>query len=339
MYYNIMWFNDAVELDKELAMKKVHIIMYHYVRDLVHSRYPEIRGLDQSLFIQQMDHIMKHYRVITMENLLEAYSKEDFSGIPDNALLLTFDDGYVDHYTVVYPILKKYGVQGSFFPNAMAVKEHKLLTVNRIHFILAEAERKGKMRELVSDCFCSMDKYRMAGADIEENQKIYDRIGVPNRWDSGEVIFVKRLLQNELPEEMRNEMAKEFFAKYVGVEEDVFARELYMNMDQIRCMKQGGMFFGIHGYDHYWLGKLPVEQMQKDVEKALTYFDGIIDRDSWVMNYPYGNYSDDVIEYIRQAGCRLGVSVEARVAELGKDHPYTLPRLDTNDIYPKGDKG
>lgn len=40
MYYNIMWFNDAVELDKELAMKKVHIIMYHYVRDLVHSRDP-----------------------------------------------------------------------------------------------------------------------------------------------------------------------------------------------------------------------------------------------------------------------------------------------------------
>ncbi len=320
-------------------MKKVTIIMYHYVRDLAHSRYPEIRGLDQSLFIQQIDHIIKNYTVITMESLLEAYSKENYSGIPDNALLLTFDDGYIDHYTVVYPILKKYGVQGSFFPNAMAVKEHKLLTVNRIHFILAEAERKGKMNELVSDCFRSMDEYRTAGAAIEENQKIYDRIGVPNRWDSGEVIFVKRLLQNELPEEMRNEMAKKFFAKYVGVAEDVFARELYMNMDQIRCMKQGGMFFGIHGYDHYWLGKLPREQMQRDVDEALTYFDGIIDRDCWVMNYPYGNYSDDVIDYIRQAGCRLAVSVEARVAELGKDHPFTLPRLDTNDIYPKGDKG
>lgn len=99
------------------------------------------------------------------------------------------------------------------------------------------------------------------------------------------------------------------------------------------------MFFGIHGYDHYWLGKLPVEQMKKDVDQALTYFDGIIDRDCWVMNYPYGNYSEDVIEYIRQAGCRLGLSVEARVAELGKDDPYTLPRLDTNDIYPKGDRG
>lgn len=339
MYYNKMWFNDAVELDKELAMKKVTIVMYHYVRDLVHSRYPEIRGLDQTLFIQQMDHIMKHYRVITMESLLEAYSQEDFSGIPDNALLLTFDDGYIDHYTVVYPILKKYGVQGSFFPNAMAVKEHKLLTVNRIHFILAEAERKGQMSELVSDCFQSMNKYRMAGADIEENQKIYDRIGIPNRWDSGEVIFVKRLLQNELPEKMRNEMAEEFFAKYVGVPEGIFARELYMNMDQIRCMKQGGMFFGIHGYDHYWMGKLPVDQMKRDVEEALTYFDGIIDRDRWVMNYPYGNYSDDVIEYISQAGCKLGLSVEARVVDAGKDHPYTLPRLDTNDIFPKGNKG
>lgn len=320
-------------------MKKLTIVVYHYVRDLKNSRYPEIKGLDYDLFLQQMEYIMNHYTVITMESLLEAYVADDFSKIPDNALLLTFDDGYIDHYTVVYPILKKYGVQGSFFLNAMAVKEHKLLTVNRIHFVLAVAAQKGRMKELVQDCFSLMDQYRSTGVELEPNRKIYERIGVANRWDPGEVIFVKRLLQNELPEKIRNEMAEKLFEKYVGVSEEVFARELYMNMDQIRCMKEGGMFFGIHGYDHYWLGKLPREKMEQDVKSALDFFDGVIDRNNWVMNYPYGNYSEDVIEYIRDRGCKLGVSVEARVAELQSDDCFALPRLDTNDLPPKGNKG
>lgn len=320
------------------GQKKITIIMYHYVRDLKNSRYPDIKGLEYELFIQQLEYIMEHDTVITMEKLLDAYRSNDFSKIPENAVLLTFDDGYMDHYTVVYPVLKKYGVQGSFFPNAMAVKEHKLLTVNRIHFVLAMAEQNGIMDELVADCFGMMEKYRSTGVEIEGNQQIYDRIAIPNRWDSGEVIFVKRLLQNELPEEIRTKMAQELFEKYVAVPEDVFARELYMNLDQIQCMKDGGMFFGLHGYDHYWLGKLPGAQMKQDIDRALEFFDGVIDRNNWVMNYPYGNYSEDVIEYIKGIGCTLGLSVEAREAEIGVDDRFALPRLDTNDIYPKGQK-
>lgn len=320
------------------GQKKITIIMYHYVRDLKKSRYPDIKGLEYELFIQQLEYIMEHDTVITMEKLLDAYRSNDFSEIPENAVLLTFDDGYMDHYTVVYPVLKKYGVQGSFFPNAMAVKEHKLLTVNRIHFVLAMAEQNGILDELVADCFGMMEKYRSTGVEIEENQQIYDRIAIPNRWDSGEVIFVKRLLQNELPEEIRTRMAQELFEKYVAVPEDVFARELYMNLDQIQCMKDGGMFFGLHGYDHYWLGKLPGAQMKQDIDRALEFFDGVIDRNNWVMNYPYGNYSEDVIEYIKGIGCTLGLSVEARQAEIGVDDRFALPRLDTNDIYPKGQK-
>lgn len=320
-------------------MKKITIVMYHYVRDLKNSRFPEIRGLDYEMFLQQMDYIVNHYTVITMESLLEAYERNDFDQLPDRACLLTFDDGYIDHYEVVYPVLKRLGVQGAFFPNAMAVKEHRLLTVNRIHFILAVAEEQGRMEELVQDCFLEMNRYRKTGVELEENEVLYQRIGVPNRWDTGEVIFVKRLLQSELPEDMRNEIAKRLFQKYVGVEEERFARELYMNMEQIRTMKENGMFFGIHGYDHYWLGKLEVNQMQQDVQKSLEYFDEIIDRKNWVMNYPYGNYNDEVIRYVESLGCKLGISVEARVADPGTDNRFALPRLDTNDLPPRGSLG
>ena len=308
-------------------MRKIVIVMYHYVRDLKHSRYPEIKGLDVELFEQQLQYIKEHFTVICMEDLIKAYGSKDFSGC-----LLTFDDGYIDHYTVVYPLLKKYGMQGSFFPNAKAVKEHKLLDVNKIHHILATAP----IEELVQDCFEAMDDYRRNGEELPTNEELYQELAVANRWDPAEVIFVKRLLQNRLPEKMRNEIATKLFEKYVGMKEEVFARELYMNRDQIRCMKEGGMFFGLHGYDHYWLGKMEKEQMEQDIQQALEYFSDVIDRDAWVMNYPYGNYNEDVIKYIEKKGCVLGLTVEARNAVPEEDSPYELPRWDTNDLPPKG---
>ena len=38
------------------------------------------------------------------------------------------------------------------------------------------------------------------------------------------------------------------------LKEEAFSRELYMSMDQIKCMVDCGMHIGSHGYDHYWLG-------------------------------------------------------------------------------------
>lgn len=35
--------------------------------------------------------------------------------LPDNSIFLTFDDGYLDNWVHVYPILKKYGMKGTIF--------------------------------------------------------------------------------------------------------------------------------------------------------------------------------------------------------------------------------
>ena len=139
-----------------------------------------------------------------------------------------------------------------------------------------------------------------------------------------------------MPEDIRTEIAKRLFQKYVGREESDFARELYLDTGQMRQMREDGMFFGLHGYDHYWLGKLDAPAMEQDIEKALAFMKDVINPNEWVMNYPYGNYSDVVIDYIKTKGCALGVSVEARAAKLGEDNRFALPRWDCNDVYPKG---
>ncbi len=313
-------------------MSKLFISMYHYTRDLKHSRYPEIKGLDLSLFRQQLEYMKANFNIMTMEQVIDAV--EGKSELPEKALLLTFDDGYVDNFTFALPILEEFGVQGSFFIPGKTFSTHQLLDVNKIHYILASAD----ICKLVEDVKKQMDKYRGSEYDYAPTDELFEKYAVASRFDVKETVFVKQMLQTVLPEKLRNTILSNLFEKYVGVSEQQIAYELYMTEDQVRTMKRHGMFIGIHGYDHYWLANLPKEQMQKDISMALNTLDEFLDRKHWVMNFPYGNYNQDVLDYIKAEGACVGLTTEVRVADLSKDAALTLPRLDCNDFPPKSEK-
>lgn len=312
-------------------MSELYISMYHYTRDLKHSRYPEIKGLDVNLFREQIAFMKSNFNIVTMEQVLEAISTKE--KLPEKALLLTFDDGYADNYNVAMPILEEYGVQGSFFIPGKTFTTHQLLDVNKIHYVLASAN----IYNLVEDLKKEMDYYRGQEFQYAPTEELFAKYAVASRFDIKETVFVKQMLQTVLPERLRNIISSKLFAKYVGVTEEQLAYELYMSEEQIRTMKRHGMFIGIHGYDHYWLGNLPVEQMENDISLALDALDEFVDRKQWVMNYPYGNYNKDVLAYISKQGACLGLTTEVRLADIDKDNPLELPRLDCNDFPPKSD--
>jgi peptidoglycan/xylan/chitin deacetylase (PgdA/CDA1 family) len=91
---------------------KLSIIMYHYVRDLRRSRFPNLKGLETDRFREQIAYIKKHYSVISGDELLAAAEARSWDTLPPSPLLLTFDDGYVDHFTQVFPILRGAGISG-----------------------------------------------------------------------------------------------------------------------------------------------------------------------------------------------------------------------------------
>ena len=315
--------------------QKIYISMYHYTRDLIHSRYPEIKGLDYNLFEKQLQFFDKNFHVVTMEAVIDAIN----NGIElaDNSVLLTFDDGYIDNFTVAMPLLKKYGLQGSFFIPGRTFTENVLLDVNKIHFVLASADNP---RELVNDIYKLLDEARNDPeyANLPSNNDLYAQWGIADRFDCADVIFCKRILQTAIPEQLRKEISSKLFAKYVDLSESNFARELYMTPDQIKCLKDNGMFVGLHGYDHYWLGNLTLEQMHRDIDKALEVMSPFIDSNCWVMNYPYGSYNQGVIDYIKIKGCVLGLTTVVDKTELKEENRFTLQRLDCNDFPPKSEK-
>lgn len=310
-------------------MEKLEIVMYHYVRDLKNSRYPGIKGLDYELFKKQIRFFAENYHVVTMEQVLDYYISG--SKLPDKAMLLTFDDGYIDNYLFVFPVLREYHMQGSFFVPGKVFTEHCMLDVNKIHFLLANASIEVLCKEL----FQQLDYYRGGNWDYPSNEELFQQYAVANRFDNKETIFLKRILQMALPEELRYLICDNMFKKYVDISEEIMAHELYLNFDQMKEMKYQGMFFGLHGYNHYWMNRLAPEELSADIEKGLEVMGTLLDHNAWVVNYPYGSYSDDVISMVEKRGCILGLSTDVRIADLETDQRYKLPRLDTNDYPPK----
>lgn len=312
-------------------MGKLYVSMYHYTRDLQHSRYPGIKGMDISLFRQQIEYMKSHFNIVTMEQVIDAYNGN--KELPENALLLTFDDGYVDNYTYALPILEEFDLQGTFFIPGKTFATHQLLDVNKIHYILAS----GSVGDMVQDVKSFMDDYRGGEYDYADTDELYEKYAVANRFDSGDTIFVKRMLQTVLPEKLRSIISSELFRKYVGMDEETLAYELYMTPEQVMTLKRHGMFIGIHGYDHYWLANLEPEEMRQDIRMALDTLGDYIDKNNWVIGYPYGNYNEEVVDFLKEKGCVLGFTTEVKVADIGKDTQYKIPRLDCNDFPPKSE--
>ena len=309
------------------------IIAYHYVRDLPRTRYPRIKGLLTEKFEGQLDYITKHYTVCSIDQIISNIRSE--GELPANPCLLTFDDGLLDHYLTVFPRLEEQGIVGSFYPPAEAIEQHKVLDVHKIHFILASIRDQQK---LVNDVSNLVKQYR-SEYDIPEDEELYQRFASQGGWsDPPEVVFVKSVLQWGLPEKIRSEVVHQLFTQYVTDDEEAFAGELYMDIDQLRCMAKHGMDIGGHGYKHALLGTLARNEQEKEIDHTVSFLTKIYGEKplDWVMCYPHGSYNDITIELLNRAGCVLGLTVRVGLVSHFST-PLELERLDTNDLPFSGD--
>ena len=318
-------------------MNKLYISMYHYTRYIKNSRYPAIKGLELEDFKRQLDFFEENFNIITMEEVIEAVLKR--RKLPEKALLLTFDDGYIDNYTVALPLLVERGLQGSFFIPAKPLVKGGLLEVNKIHFTLAKGNEKDIVKDILDYSLKIKEKLskELNIADRDILKELYKRYAVSNGRDTLDTSFIKKMLQEVLPAENRTEIIDILFDKYVEVSEEVLANELYVNKAQLKVMKKLGMFIGVHGYEHNHLALLTEEEQKKDLEKALSAMREFIDEDAWVMNYPYGSYNETTLRLIKSRGAVLGLTTKRGIADIKPDSALELARFDCNDFPPKGE--
>ena len=246
-------------------MSNLTIVMYHYVRPIKESNFPGIKGLELDGFKRQLDYLSKNFSIVSTQKVIDALKNS--TPLPKNACWLTFDDGYKDHYKYVMPELLKRNLHGAFFPPRVAIEEDQVLDVNLIHHILSCAENLDQLVvSLNTHCFDH-------GVSENEIKQYYEKYAIPNRFDYADTIYVKRMLQHVLPEQLRSSIVKIMFQDIVGLSAAELSSELYMSVEEVRELVRNGMYVGSHGSMHYWLDKTTPEEQEKDIKQSLEFLD------------------------------------------------------------------
>lgn len=303
------------------------IVMYHYVRPVRQSRYPNIKALAIDGFHRQLDYFSTKRSVVSTADVINAV-KGKFE-LPENSIWLTFDDGYRDHLEYVVPLLEQYGFDGAFFPVSDCYEKRRMLDVNKIHFILATIE---------SD-MALLDRLKMEMFAIGYHRTDWDAfwasVDKSSRYDSKEVVFFKRMTQKELPTQHRYEIITNIFADVVRRPEAELADELYMSRDELISLHSRGFTIGSHTASHRWLDSLSIEEQQSEISESLQSLEGIRGNlTDWIMCYPYGGYNNETLTILKSTECALALTTKVGSVDIYSDSQYELKRLNTND-YPQ----
>jgi peptidoglycan/xylan/chitin deacetylase (PgdA/CDA1 family) len=151
----------------------VPVLMYH----MVDARVPaDPVGRDLTVVPQAFEAQLRYLRdhhisTITAAELAEALSRGEH---PNNAVVLTFDDGYADAATTALPLLQKYGDRGTFYISAGFVGTPRHVSWQQLrtmrtagmeiachgteHLDLSTLDRAGQMHE-AGHCVASFARY------------------------------------------------------------------------------------------------------------------------------------------------------------------------------------
>ena len=276
------------------------VYMFHYVKPF--SKYYHFNYF---AFEKKIKELIKEYNIISLSEVNE-------KGNDDKSILLTFDDGTIDHYLYVYPILKKYNVSGLFFiPSCIETKEmldiqiiHKLLEKRDINYLFLKLLRK-------------LDKYA-----ININDYVADKT-----LDDKKMALFKQLLQFKLDKDIRKKIIKEF-VKEEDIDTNVESN--YMSIKNMLEMKKDNMFFGIHTKTHPRLGLLSKKEQKEEINsnKKFLLKKKIMDKELMTIAFPYGSYNTETLSIMKKENIRYGFMVNDEEVK----NNMLIGRLDCNEL-------
>ena len=108
-----------------------------------------------------------------------------------------------------------------------------------------------------------------------------------------------------------------------------------MSVNQMTEMIGEGMHFGSHGKSHFFFSSLSKEDQEIEIKSSIKFLESLYhEKFLLTMCYPYGDYNNDTLSLLEKYDFKLGLTTSPRVYEK-TDNLLLIPRLDTNDYYPK----
>lgn len=238
--------------------------------------------LGQDLFAASLAFFRRHYRVVSLQDVLRA--RRDGTGLPPRALLISFDDGWLDNVDYALPALRDAGLPAVMFVAADAVGARQPFYQEQI----VAAWRLGKL---------SLEA--LAASVVEHAGGEHDgvRAGVAE---------LRRLIARL--ETMPPASRRAVLERHADVLND--GLQHMIDIDDLARLRAGGIELGLHGKSHVAMTR--AEDLANELGGAreamatmLAPPEGLASDACATMSFPHGAFDDAIAAQAREAGYEL----------------------------------
>lgn len=262
---------------------------------------------DATRFAAQLELIARHFRVLP---LAEAVARLDQGTLPSRAVVITFDDGYANNYTVALPLLKARGIPATVFVAPGFLNGGRMFNDTVIEAVRAAP------REL-DLCDLGLGRYELAD----------DRARVL----AAEQLIVK-LKHLEPPERAAQ------VARLAERATRPLPRDLMMSDAQVIGLHRAGIEIGAHTLHHPILTSTDIDTARAEIAGSKAKLEGLLEAPVSSFAYPNGrpvrDYDRRHVELVAAAGFRVALSTAWGAATHDTDR-LQLPRIAPWDASPR----
>jgi peptidoglycan/xylan/chitin deacetylase (PgdA/CDA1 family) len=278
---------------------KLSILIYHRVLPEVDPLFPlEVTG---ESFDKQLTVLKKHFNVLPLTEAIVAL-KEGM--LPPRSACITFDDGYADNVSIALPILKRHGLQATFFIATAYLNGGRMFNDTIIHSI---RHSRGPQIDLTK-----------IGLGIHKIETLADK----HQTIDALLKYAKYLRVGE-----REEIAENIAKLITDIQPP---SDLMMNISQLKELSNSGMTIGGHTARHPILAKLNKSEASLEIAEGREFLESVLGTKINFFAYPNGklgiDYLPEQVEIIKKMGFVAALSTQWGTANRKSDM-LQLPRF------------
>lgn len=297
------WLIAALERFDTGRSNVLAVLTYHRIGEPPKGKPASPLAVTPSLFEEHLDNLTRRYVPISMDELLDV--RHGRARLPRHALLITFDDAYVDFETTAWPILRDRAVPAVLFvPTAYPDRPERWFWWDRLSDVLGTATTPS-ISTPIGDLPLATDEDR-AGAHrlLRDHCK---RVGV-----EAAVAVVEEIATQAGAAPPRNEV---------------------LGWDRLRELAAQGVAMAPHTQTHELLTRLPDERLAEELAGSREDMRRELGPASTTsLAYPSGDWDQRVVEATREAGFDLAFTTRRGVNDLRRGAWHSLRRVNVGRL-------
>jgi peptidoglycan/xylan/chitin deacetylase (PgdA/CDA1 family) len=262
---------------------------------------PLFSELPPALFEAQMRYVRRRYRVLSLDELCQEMEKPSRK---EDAVAVTFDDGYRDLHTHALPVLRKYQIPATIFLPLVSIETGQVPWYDRV-FLALKVFPKDEL-EIVLD-----------------RPRHFPLVSLRARLETAaEIIQYLRTL----PDHRRREYCAALEEQVVLPQDEL--KDRMLTWGQIRAMGGEGITFGSHTMTHPAVSQLTESQLESELGESKRVLENRLGSPAVHFAYPFGKPADcgtAALPFLVRNGYRSAATTVEGVNEPG-DNCYQLRR-------------